>query len=89
MFTIDQNICRSRYDTIKAPIADSMLCAGRVEAGRPDGCYGDSGGPLLYKGLVIGLVSFGYSCGHRYYPGVYTKISHFTNWIVTTAFSNK
>ncbi|XP_028035246.1 trypsin, alkaline A-like [Bombyx mandarina] len=89
LFTIDQDVCRNRYATIRALISDSMLCAGRVEAGGPDGCYGDSGGPLIYKGLVVGLVSFGYSCGHRYYPGVYTKISHYTDWIVKTVLTNK
>ncbi|KAG6448832.1 hypothetical protein O3G_MSEX005710 [Manduca sexta] len=53
LFSIDQSICRMRYATIRAPIADSMICAGRVEAGGPDGCYGDSGGPLIYKGVVL------------------------------------
>uniref|UniRef100_A0A2A4JDE7 Peptidase S1 domain-containing protein n=1 Tax=Heliothis virescens TaxID=7102 RepID=A0A2A4JDE7_HELVI len=89
LFTIDQHICAMRYNTIGAVIQDSMMCAGRVDAGGPDGCFGDSGGPLLYKGLVVGIVSFGYSCGHRYFPGVYTKVSHYTNWVLKTVNSNK
>ncbi|XP_022832042.1 trypsin, alkaline A-like isoform X1 [Spodoptera litura] len=89
LYTIDQKICAMRYNTIGAVIQDSMMCAGRVDAGGPDGCFGDSGGPLLYKGLIVGIVSFGYSCGHRYYPGVYTKVSHYTNWILRTVNSNK
>lgn len=88
LYTIDQNVCKQRYETIGGMITDSMMCAGRLDAGGPDGCFGDSGGPLIYKGLVVGLVSFGYSCGHRYYPGVYTKISHFTDWIVKTTTTN-
>ncbi|XP_026737030.1 trypsin, alkaline C-like [Trichoplusia ni] len=89
LFTIDHNICASRYNTIGAVIQDSMMCAGRVDAGGPDGCFGDSGGPLIYKGLVVGIVSFGYSCGHRYFPGVYTKVSYYTNWVLTTVSNNK
>lgn len=84
LYTIDKKVCAMRYNTIGAVIQDSMMCAGRVDAGGPDGCFGDSGGPLLYKGLVVGIVSFGYSCGHRYFPGVYTKVSHYTNWIIKT-----
>ncbi|XP_014363140.2 trypsin CFT-1-like [Papilio machaon] len=84
MVIIDQRECIMRYNTIGAVIADSMFCAGNLEMDGIDGCYGDSGGPLIYKGVVIGLVSFGYGCGLRYYPGVYTKLSHFTDWIIKT-----
>lgn len=88
--TIDTKICNYRYSTIGALVQeDSMMCAGRLDMTGPDGCYGDSGGPLIYKGLVVGLVSFGYSCGHRYFPGVYTKVSHYTNWVVDTVNNNK
>ncbi|KOB69586.1 Co-chaperone protein HscB, mitochondrial [Operophtera brumata] len=73
LLTIDQNVCKERYNTIGAMITDSMMCAGKLNAGGPDGCFGDSGGPLIYKGLVVGLVSFGYSCGHRYYPELAKK----------------
>lgn len=89
LLTIDQNVCKQRFDTIGAVIADSMMCAGKLDMIGPDGCFGDSGGPLVYKGLVVGLVSFGYSCGNAYYPGVYTKLSYFTDWIVTTILTNK
>ncbi|XP_049879581.1 trypsin, alkaline A-like [Pectinophora gossypiella] len=89
MYTIDNEVCRARYNTIGAAVMPSMLCAGKLDMGGADGCYGDSGGPLIYKGVVIGLVSFGYDCGHPYYPGVYTKISHFTDWIVNVINNNK
>ncbi|KAL0867807.1 hypothetical protein ABMA27_008509 [Loxostege sticticalis] len=89
IMTIDQTVCRERYATINAIIADSMMCAGRLDIGGVDGCFGDSGGPLIYRGLVVGLVSFGYSCGDHYYPGVYTKVSKYTNWIVKTVSANK
>ncbi|KAI8436769.1 hypothetical protein MSG28_010236 [Choristoneura fumiferana] len=84
VLTVDHRICSSRYSHIKAIISDSMICASHLDRGGIDGCFGDSGGPLLYKGVVVGLVSFGFACGHAYYPGVYTKISSFTDWIIKT-----
>ncbi|XP_045454277.1 trypsin, alkaline A-like [Melitaea cinxia] len=84
MLTIDQEDCKVRYQAIGAIIMNSMMCAGSTDIDGIDGCYGDSGGPLIYKGVVVGLVSFGYACGIRYYPGVYTKVSHYTNWIINT-----
>ncbi|CAK1590186.1 unnamed protein product [Parnassius mnemosyne] len=89
MVTVDQQECVMRYNTIGAVIAETMFCAGSLDYDGIDGCYGDSGGPLIYKGVVVGLVSFGYGCGNRYYPGVYTKLSHFTDWIIQTATTYK
>ncbi|MCL4125609.1 UNVERIFIED_CONTAM: hypothetical protein GTU68_027589 [Idotea baltica] len=65
-----------------------MICAGWKE-GRKDSCKGDSGGPLLRqsqdgKWYVYGLVSFGKGCARRGFPGVYTKVNHFKQWIIDT-----
>ena len=61
-------------------IFPSMLCAGGL--GR-DACQGDSGSPLvepLYeKDVLVGIVSWGRGCAQ--YPGVYTRISYFYNWV--------
>ncbi|CAM9699591.1 unnamed protein product [Lampetra fluviatilis] len=58
------------------------ICAGYVEGGA-DACNGDSGGPLVAprgdKWALFGLVSWGMACGTA--PGVYTEISHYTDWI--------
>ena len=47
----------------------------------------DSGGPLIEHvdniAYLIGIVSFGYGCATNY-PGVYTKVSYFINWIEET-----
>ena len=52
-----------------------------------DSCQGDSGGPLIVregetgKMYLRGITSFGTNrCGFGY-PGVYTDISYYANWI--------
>ncbi|CAM1296279.1 Uncharacterised protein r2_g556 [Pycnogonum litorale] len=63
------------------------MCAGYAKGGR-DSCQGDSGGPLLWKDrgqyYVIGIVSAGIGCARQNLPGLYTKASHYRNWILTT-----
>lgn len=48
------------------------FCAGH---GKYDSCNGDSGGPIVYKDRLVGVVSWGKECGiaHKGYPGVYAK----------------
>jgi secreted trypsin-like serine protease len=47
---------------------------------------GDSGAPLMFqvgeKFVVVGLVSFGVRCATPGYPGVYSRVSVFTDWIL-------
>jgi len=49
---------------------------------------GDSGGPLVCRSgdqwVQVGIVSFGYDCGNSQYPGIYTKIYHYIDWITRT-----
>nr|CAD7570186.1 unnamed protein product [Timema californicum] len=42
---------------------------------------GDSGGPLTYAGILVGVVSFAKGCAYKNYPTVYTKVSAFHHWI--------
>ncbi|KAF5917149.1 hypothetical protein HPG69_014082, partial [Diceros bicornis minor] len=51
-----------------------MFCAGGGHD-QKDSCKGDSGGPVVCKGHLQGLVSFGQAqCGQPYVPGVYTNL---------------
>lgn len=52
-----------------------------------DACFGDSGGPIVRVGTntssatLVGVVSWGIGCGRAGYPGVYTNVSHYMEWI--------
>lgn len=57
------------------------ICAGVDEGGKGQ-CSGDSGGPLTYEKYQVGLVSWSVKpCTVAGYPGVYTKVSHYIDWI--------
>ena len=63
----------------------TMLCAGYLAPPTRDACQGDSGGPLEVNNngthLLAGIVSWGYECADPSYPGVYTRVTHYKNWI--------
>ena len=58
-----------------------------------DTCQGDSGGPLiLYRDawsteppLQVGIVSWGFACASKKYPGVFTRVGYYKDWIERAA----
>lgn len=52
-------------------VDETMFCAGD---GRGDSCGGDSGGPVVHKKALVGVVSWGYKCNLPDYPGVYARL---------------
>jgi len=70
----------------KGKITPNMLCAGDLEKGGKDSCQGDSGGPLVVdtskRKMIVGVVSWGYGCAKPNSPGVYTRVSRYTDWIL-------
>ncbi|KAG4080172.1 hypothetical protein HA402_008243 [Bradysia odoriphaga] len=75
--------CQEKFATANTFIDDSQLCAGGIYT--QDACDGDSGGPLMKftdnYWIVEGIVSFGRACGLEGWPGVYTRVSSFEDWI--------
>ncbi|KAM7347486.1 trypsin eta-like [Cochliomyia hominivorax] len=75
---INRTTCSLNYGA--ETILDGMLCAGYMN-GRGDACTGDSGGPLVCDNKLVGIVSFGLGCAMKGYPGVYTNVAYYLDWI--------
>jgi hypothetical protein len=66
-------------------ITSGMIMAG-TNSDNADTCYGDSGGPLAIPDgnggfHLAGITSWGIGCNEPNYPGVYTRISTYADWI--------
>uniref|UniRef100_W5MFD6 Serine protease 56 n=1 Tax=Lepisosteus oculatus TaxID=7918 RepID=W5MFD6_LEPOC len=81
---LSQNTCKSALG--KELVTNTMFCAGYLSGGI-DSCQGDSGGPLTCQDPVsgrfqlYGITSWGDGCGVRGKPGVYTRVTAFSDWV--------
>ena len=67
-------------------ITQNMLCAeSPMQDSLTDACYGDSGAGLtinnLEKPYLLGIASWGVGCARVGYPGVYTRVANYSDWI--------
>ncbi|XP_050330367.1 putative trypsin-6 [Bactrocera neohumeralis] len=72
---------RRKCQSYKNFYTPSLLCAGVPEDPERDSCAGDSGGPLICDEQVVGIVSFGIGCGTPGYPGFYTNVYRYLDWV--------
>jgi trypsin len=78
--TLTNADCRNRHSTANAArVFDNTICTFlRTGAGM---CMGDSGGPLIAGGTVIGAVSWGIACAQGF-PDVFARISSHRTWMI-------
>ncbi|XP_037970484.2 trypsin, alkaline A [Plutella xylostella] len=84
LYTVNNEECARRFLN-QYVVNDNMICAGILDVGGKDSCQGDSGGPLYSDKVLVGVVSWGIVCADPFYPGVYTKVSAFADWIKKNA----
>lgn len=80
-----QNQCE-RLKNIR--LKPSMFCAGDT-AGKRDLCPDDQGAPIQHQGELIGISSFGYSCGlaaPNPSTPVFTSVVYLSDWILQNIF---
>jgi secreted trypsin-like serine protease len=82
--------CHSRYRDMTNMM---NICAGSLGL---DSCQGDSGSGLWTRTLsvmnqsqVTLVVSYGYGCAAANWPGVYTRVSSFSDWITAILLSTR
>lgn len=96
LHVLAQQQCVPLYREQGYVIGPGQLCAtGGINV---DSCSGDSGGPLTVEAYtprrdrfvyLAGIVSFGKEhCGRTDFPGVYTRVSSYMDWIEQTIRDN-
>lgn len=81
---VSHETCKSAYSAVRRVVLTrDQICAGQ---GNSDTCAGDSGGPMLSdrfrnRWSVIGITSYGVSCADARFPGVYTRVDRYLDWI--------
>ncbi|ALC44600.1 CG4914 [Drosophila busckii] len=85
---LDNDECVAQTNYTQKMITKNMMCSGYPGVGGRDSCQGDSGGPLVRlrpddkRFEQIGIVSWGNGCARPNYPGVYTRVTKYLDWIV-------
>ncbi|XP_073846029.1 venom serine protease [Musca autumnalis] len=80
--TVENRVCQQHYNT--TTIQNSHICTYDFMGRSQDTCQYDSGGPVIMRGQrfqLLGLISFGQSCGQRHGMGVNTRITSHLPWL--------
>ncbi|XP_031331903.1 trypsin epsilon-like [Photinus pyralis] len=73
---VSRTECNVAYEGV---LTDVMICFGEYEK---DSCQGDSGGPLVSDdGVQVGIVSWGWGCADRRWPGIYSNVQKLRDFI--------
>ncbi|KAJ8683975.1 hypothetical protein QAD02_019767 [Eretmocerus hayati] len=79
----NQDYCQKVMKELGYKVTSTQICANDP-SNRRGQCNGDSGGPLTVNGTLTGIVSWSYKdpyCASTKYPGVYTRVPEFIDWI--------
>jgi len=89
---VSEESCKEKFSAFKnVNIGPKQICALDPN-NKIDACQGDSGGPLVvlkrdtneerrYRYFLVGVVSYGYKCAEPGFPGVYTRVNEYDDWI--------
>lgn len=81
LLTMENGSCQEQYNDT---ISQSHLCTYDFRGLGRDSCQYDSGGPVLLRLprlTLLGIISYGRSCGQRFGIGINTRITSHLGWI--------
>lgn len=80
MKNLDPDRCVKYFGKRNLPLDPEFILCVDVDKVGKDACSGDSGGPLTYNSILVGVVSFGEGCGREGVPGVYGRVATGLGW---------
>lgn len=84
LYQVKLPLLDDQYCNLQGFSSNNIVCAGNVGASQ-GACLGDSGGPLIVNGVLVGIVS-GVGCGKpNSYPGVFTEVKSYASFIQQTS----
>ncbi|XP_017061292.1 venom serine protease [Drosophila ficusphila] len=82
LLTMENNACRER---LNSSLSASQMCTYDSRGRGQDSCQYDSGGPVILRQrgrmFLLGVISFGRSCGQPFGVGVNTRVTSHLNWM--------
>lgn len=83
LMTMDNNKCVDYFIDYVVAVGDALMCTSSKTGKKPG--FGDNGSPLVHHGQAIGIVSFGGWWIQSPLPGLFTRLSHYHDWIISIA----